>query len=190
MYLKRLLDLTLSITGLLLLGWFILIITFIASIDTNCKGIFKQTRIGQYGKPFKIYKIRTMHPRSGYISSYGRFLRNYKLDELPQLINILIGQMSFVGPRPDIAGYYDHLQGENRKLLELKPGLCSMAALKYYNEEALLVQQENPIKYNDEVIFPDKISLNLEYYDNRSIKEDLRIFTVCLFKICNLGFKR
>ena len=97
------------------------------------------------------------------------------MDELPQLFNILLGQMSFVGPRPDVPGYYDKLQGEARKLLELKPGLCSRAALKYFNEEALLAKKQDPLKYNDEVIFPDKVRMNLEYYYNRSFLEDLRI---------------
>ena len=88
--------------------------------------------------------------------------------------------MSFVGPRPDVPGYYDTLQGEARKLLELKPGLCSSAALKYANEEALLASQKNPLKYNDEVIFPDKIKMNLEYYYRRTFLEDLKILCKCL----------
>lgn len=117
----------------------------------------------------------------GTISRYGNFLRNSKFDELPQLLNILGGQMSFVGPRPDVPGYYDRLQGEARKLLELKPGLCSRAAIKYFNEESLLAQQPDALHYNDTVIFPDKVQMNLEYYYNRSFMEDLRIFWACLF---------
>lgn len=119
--------------------------------------------------------------RSGAISVYGKFLRRSKLDELPQLFNILIGQMSFVGPRPDVPGYYDQLTGEARKLLELKPGLCSRAALKYFDEENLLAKQPNPIHYNDTIIFPDKVRMNLEYYYNRSILEDLKILWACSF---------
>ena len=90
--------------------------------------------------------------------------------------------MSFVGPRPDIPGYYDKLEGENRKILELKPGLISKAALKYYNEETLFKEQTDPLKYNDEVIFPDKVRMNLEYYYNRSFAEDLRIMWLFLTK--------
>lgn len=116
-----------------------------------------------------------MHKHTGCISRYGHFIRRFKLDELPQLLNIFLGQMSFVGPRPDVPGYYDQLRGEARKILELKPGLCSWTALKYIDEETLLQQQENPLKYNDEVIFPYKVKMNLEYYNNLSFREDLRI---------------
>lgn len=152
-----------------------------AFIDTG-KGIFVQTRVGQFGKHFQVYKICSMQSCCGAISGYGRFLRRSKLDELPQLLNILMGQMSFVGPRPDVPGYYDTLQGEARKLLELKPGLCSRAALKYFNEEALLAKQAEPMKYNDEVIFPDKVRLNLEYYQNRSFWGDLKILFECFLR--------
>ena len=124
-----------------------------AYFDTG-KALFCQPRVGQYGRQFIIFKIRTLQTCCGSVSKYGKFLRRSKLDELPQLLNILLGQMSFVGPRPDVPEYYDNLQGEGRKLLKLKPGLCSRAALKYFNEEALLAQQVDPQKYNDEVIFP------------------------------------
>jgi len=146
----------------------------LAYFDTG-KSLFHQNRVGQYGKQFTIFKIRTLQNCCGSISKYGMFLRRFKLDELPQLLNIILGKMSFVGPRPDIPGYYDKLEGEERKILELKPGLISKAALKYYNEEAFLKQQTNPLKYNDEVIFPDKIRMNLEYYYKQSFWEDLRI---------------
>lgn len=164
-----------SLFILLLFGAIILFLMLIVSFDTNSGGIFLQKRIGQYGKPFNIFKIRTINDKTGHISKFGMFLRKSKLDELPQLLNILLGQMSFVGPRPDIPGYYDKLQGEERKILELKPGLISKAAIKYYNEEALLKEQTDPLKYNDEVIFPDKVRMNLDYYYNRSFAEDLRI---------------
>jgi lipopolysaccharide/colanic/teichoic acid biosynthesis glycosyltransferase len=102
-------------------------------------------------------------------------MRKYKIDELPQLLNVFLGKMSMVGPRPDIVGYYDTLIGENRKILELKPGLTSEAALKYRNEEQLLKLQTQPQKYNDEVILPDKVALNLNYYYQRTFFGDLRI---------------
>lgn len=122
-----------------------------------------------------------MHSVSGRISEYGKFMRRYKLDELPQFLNIFLGDMSFVGPRPDIPGYYDTLQGEDRKILELKPGLCSWAALKYYNEDEILRLQQNPLEYNDKVIFPDKVRMNLKYYYTRSFSEDLRIMWRTIF---------
>jgi lipopolysaccharide/colanic/teichoic acid biosynthesis glycosyltransferase len=158
-----------------MVGWVILLIFILACFDTSKFGLFIQPRVGQYGKSFKIFKIRTINDKTGHISKFGMFVRKSKLDELPQLLNILLGQMSFVGPRPDIPGYYDKLQGEERKILELKPGLISKAAIKYYDEEAILKEQTDPLKYNDEVIFPDKLRMNLDYYYNRSFAEDLRI---------------
>ena len=109
------------------------------------------------------------------ISPLGRFLRKTKLDELPQLWNVLIGDMSFVGPRPDIPGYYDILEGEARKVLELKPGITSLASIKYRDEECILKTQNNPSEYNDTVLFPDKVKMNLDYYYNRSFFGDLKI---------------
>ena len=179
---KRLFDLFLSFVLLLIFGWLILLLIILAYFDTG-KGVFLQTRIGQYGKPFSIYKIRSMHKDSERISSYGKFLRRSKLDEFPQFLNILLGQMSFVGPRPDVPGYYDQLQGEDRKILELKPGLCSWTALKYIDEESVLQRQENPLKYNDEVIFPDKVKMNLEYYYHRSFQEDLKILWATAMRV-------
>ena len=102
-------------------------------------------------------------------------LRKYKLDELPELWNVLIGDMSFVGPRPDVPGYADMLQGDDRRVLELKPGITGPASLKYRNEEEILALQDDPIKYNDEVIFPDKVKINLKYLDNWSFFEDIKI---------------
>lgn len=164
------------------MGWVILLATVIASVDTKSFGLFVQERIGQFGKPFNIFKIKSMNDTTQQISSFGRFLRQSKLDELPQLLNILLGQMSFVGPRPDIPGYYDKLEGENRKILELKPGLTSEASIKYTNEEELLAQQVDPLHYNDYVIFPDKVKMNLKYYYNQSIFLDLQILFRTIFR--------
>ena len=116
------------------------------------------------------------------ISALGVFLRKSKIDELPQLYNVLVGDMSFVGPRPDVAGYYDQLQGDARTLLDLKPGITGPASLKYYNEEQLLSQQANPVHYNDTVIFPDKVRMNLDYYYNRSFIYDLKIIINTIFR--------
>ena len=178
---KRIFDLLLSLVGLLAGGWLLFIFWMMASIDTRSNGLFIQERIGQWGGVFKIYKLKTMHPVTANISRLGLFLRKTKIDELPQLWNVLKGEMSFVGPRPDVAGYYDLLEGEARKILELKPGISSEASLKYKNEDWLLAQQDNPLQYNDTVLFPDKVRMNLEYYYHRSFFGDLRIIWRTVF---------
>ena len=178
---KRIFDFIFSLLGLFFLGWIILLCVLIATLDTKSFGIFTQERIGQQGKMFTIFKIKTMNDRLKTISIFGRFLRKSKLDELPQLFNIIKGDMSVVGPRPDVAGYYDLLEGENRKILELKPGLTSEASIKYRNEEILLQNVSNPKKYNDEVLFPDKVKINLEYYYNHNLLIDLKIILKTVF---------
>ncbi|EAZ96266.1 sugar transferase [Flavobacteria bacterium BAL38] len=182
MIFKRIFDIVFSVIGLLFMGWVILLTIVIASFDTKSNGLFTQDRVGQYGRLFKIFKIKSINDTTQQISSFGRFLRQSKLDELPQLLNILIGQMSFVGPRPDVPGYYDKLQGEERKILALKPGLTSEASIKYANEEELLKQHDNPLAFNDSVIFPDKVKMNLEYYFKRSILLDLQIILRTVFR--------
>lgn len=180
--LKRIFDFLLSLFSLLFLFWIILICIFVASIDTKSLGLFFQERIGQQGKSFKIFKIKSMNDTTQKVSAFGNFLRKSKLDELPQLLNILLGQMSFVGPRPDIEGYYDKLQGEERKILELKPGLTSEASIKYANEEEILNHKENPLEYNDTIIFPDKVKMNLDYYYKQSFLVDLQIIVKTLLR--------
>lgn len=171
---KRIFDFTLSLILILILSWFILLLFIISSIIFKSFGLFFQERIGQYGKKFVIFKIKSME-KDKKLNKFGLFIRKYKLDELLQLFNILIGDMSFVGPRPDIAGYYDQLEGENRKILELKPGLTCEASIKYKNEEKFLKKQNNPIEYNDNIIFPDKIKMNLKYYKSQNLFVDLLI---------------
>jgi lipopolysaccharide/colanic/teichoic acid biosynthesis glycosyltransferase len=146
-------------------------------------GFFFQKRIGQYGKEFTIIKIKTIHPVSNKISKWSSFLRKNKLDELPQLFNILIGEMSFVGPRPDVPGYYDTLEGEERQILLLKPGLTSEATIKYVKEEELLKKQKKPLHYNDTIIFPDKVKINLKYYYEQSFLLDLKILVRTIKKM-------
>lgn len=176
---KRLFDIAFSFVALILIGWLIFLGWIAAALDTRQNGFFLQKRVGQYGKLFTIIKLRTI--KNDKISSVGRFLRDTKIDELPQFINVLFGSMSVVGPRPDIQGYYDCLQGEERKILELKPGLTSEASLKYFNEEQLLSEQKNSLEYNDRVIFPDKVRLNLDYYYNKSLFLDVKIIFRTLF---------
>ncbi|WP_196893697.1 sugar transferase [Aureivirga marina] len=186
---KRLFDICFSFFGILILLPIIFLIAISATISFRYNGFFWQKRIGQFGKPFLIFKIRTMYVQrknSNYITvandkrsnKFGHFLRKTKLDELPQLFNIFIGNMSFVGPRPDVEGYADKLEGENRIILEMKPGVTSPASIFFRNEEEILATKENPKEYNDSVIWPKKIEINREYVENWSMKNDLK----CIFK--------
>ena len=176
---KRTFDILFSFAILILFFWLIFIIWILTVIDTKTNGIFLQERIGQYGRVFKIFKFRTLKfdGKSGQqvASKLGRKLRKCKLDELPQLFNVLTGKMSVVGPRPDLSGYYDLLTGENKNILELKPGLTSAASLKYFDEERILQNQDNPQHYNNTVLFPDKVEMNLNYYYQRTFFGDLKI---------------
>ena len=117
------------------------------------------------------------------ITKWGSFFRKTKLDELPSLWNVLQGDMSLVGPRPDVPGYADKLEGSDRRILELRPGITGPATLKYANEEQLLASIDDPIKYNDEVIFPDKVKINLEYLDNWSLWGDSKIIFRTVFRM-------
>lgn len=168
-------DYGLSFLIILILLPLFCILFLISSLDTGFPGIFKQHRIGRFGNTFIIFKFRTFHPKAHTKSAIGIWMRKNKLDELPQLFNILKGDMSLVGPRPDVAGYYDTLVGEDRLILGLKPGLTSEASIKFRNEEEILNQKKNPLKYNDEVLFPEKVKMNLEYYKNLSFKKDAQI---------------
>ncbi len=186
MILKWIFDRLVSMMGLLIL-WPILILVAIM-IRVKMPGgpvIFKQKRVGQDGKLFTMYKFRSMtvsHSGSSVsvagesrITPLGAKLRKYKLDELPELWNVLKGDMSFVGPRPDVPGYADKLEGHDRNILKLKPGITGPASLKYRNEEELLAKIENPQKYNDEVIYPDKIKINLYYLEHYSFLKDIQM---------------
>nr|WP_299396693.1 sugar transferase [uncultured Gelidibacter sp.] len=177
---KRSFDILLALFLLPFLMLPIVILIIIASIDTKASGWFLQERIGQYGKPFKIFKIRSL--KSGvhrlgnmdvYASSFGSFLRTYKLDELPQLFNVLKGDMSFVGPRPDLPGFADVLEGEDRIILEIKPGITGPATLKYRDEELILAKQLDPDTYNRSIIWSDKVEINKKYIKNYSFYLDL-----------------
>lgn len=176
--LKRIFDILFSVLVLLLIWPILVICWFMASLDTNTNGVFIQERVGQYGKLFKIYKWRTIQvnkKKANDISRIGRFLRDYKLDELPQFFNVIKGDMSVVGPRPDLAGYYDRVDKEYRVILQLKPGLTSLASIRYKNEDKILALQENALAYNDTVIFPDKLKMNLAYYAAQSFWGDIKI---------------
>ena len=184
--LKFLFDRLASFFGLLII-WPVLIIVAIL-IKIKMPGgpvFFTQERVGRNGKLFTMYKFRSMtvsHSGSSIsvagesrITPFGAKLRKYKIDELPELWNVLIGDMSFVGPRPDVPGYADILKGEDRDILKLRPGITGPASLKYRNEEELLSHVDDPIKYNNEVIFPDKVRINLYYLHNYSFWTDIKL---------------
>lgn len=186
MFFKSLFDRGASFFGLILLFPVLLVVALLIRIKMpGGPVIFKQERVGRYGRLFIMYKFRSMtvaHSGSSVsvkgesrITPLGAKLRKYKLDELPELWNVLIGDMSFVGPRPDVPGYADNLKGDDRRMLLLKPGITGPASLKYRNEEELLAEQEDPQKYNDEVLFPDKVRINIEYLDNWSFWHDIKI---------------
>lgn len=186
MLLKSIFDRTASFFGLVFLFPVLIVVGILIRIKMpGGPIIFKQRRVGQHGQLFTMYKFRSMtvgHSGSSVsvkgesrITPLGVKLRKYKLDELPELWNVLIGDMSLVGPRPDVPGYADKLEGENRRMLLLKPGITGPASLKYRNEEEILAEQENPQKYNDAVLFPDKVQINIEYLDNWSFWNDIKI---------------
>ena len=184
--LKEVFDRSMALTGIILLMPLMLILALLVAFRMpGAPILFRQKRVGRYGKLFTLVKFRTMTPvHSGSsisvagesrITPLGAILRRYKLDELPELWNVLCGDMSLVGPRPDVPGYADKLSGNDRGILELKPGITGPATLKYRNEEQILAAQDDPQKYNDEIIFPDKVKINLSYLSNHTFIGDLKI---------------
>ena len=184
-------DRIVALIGLIVLFLPLLVIGILIKIDSKGPVFFMQKRIGKDGKPFRICKFRTMHhqlegdtvttaddPR---ITRMGHWLRHSKVDCLTELVNVFIGQMSFVGPRPDVPGYADQLQGDDRRILQLRPGITGPASIKYRDEEKLLAQQADPKVYNDQVIWPDKVKINLEYLDNWTFLGDIRLIIKTVF---------
>ena len=188
---KRIFDILASFFGLIVLIPVFLILAILIKLRMPGPVFFRQRRTGRYGKEFTIIKYRTMivkHAGStvsvrgeNRITPLGAKLRRYKLDELPELWNVLKGEMSFVGPRPDMPEYFQRLEGEEKKILELRPGITGPASLKYANEEEVLASMPDPQKYNDEVIWPDKVRINLDYYYNRTFITDLGIILRTIF---------
>lgn len=182
---KRTFDLVFSLGGLVLLWWLIALCWVAASIDTKQNGFFTQRRVGRHAQAFTVVKLRTMRPVEGVtttattsadprITSTGAFFRRTKLDELPQLWNVLLGQMSFVGPRPDVPGFADRLVGEDRVLLSVRPGITGPATLRFRTEEATLAGVEDPDRYNQQVIWPEKVRINREYVERYRFGDDIR----------------
>ena len=196
--LKFLFDRIVALFGLIVLWPVLLIVAILISIKMpGGPAFFTQQRVGRNGKLFTMYKFRSMtvsHSGSSIsvagesrITPLGAVLRKYKLDELPELWNVLIGDMSFVGPRPDVPGYADKLEGEDRLVLKLRPGITGPASLKYANEEEILAQVANPQQYNDEVIFPDKVKINLDYYYNHTFIGDIKLIFQTVFRSYELA---
>lgn len=190
-FLKRIFDLFCAVLGLVLLWPVILVCCFLAGRDTGASGLYRQKRVGRNGKLFTLYKVRTMRAVEGVtvttstdarITKLGAKLRRYKFDEMPQLLNVLAGHMSIVGPRPDVPGFLDKLEGADRELLKLRPGITGPASLKYRNEEELLAGVQDPERYNATVVWPDKVKINLDYLHNWSFWGDIKIIAKTVFK--------
>jgi lipopolysaccharide/colanic/teichoic acid biosynthesis glycosyltransferase len=182
---KRIFDLTIALLGLIVLAVPMALIAILIGITSGSPILFTQERVGKGGQIFYVKKFRTMSVRSvedssitvagdSRVTAIGSYLRRWKLDELPQLWNVLVGEMSLVGPRPDVPGYADKLQGDDRKLLLLRPGITGPATLAYRNEEEILAKVSDPVQYNNEIIYPDKVRINLEYMENCSLMQDLK----------------
>lgn len=199
MWLKFIFDRVVSLFGLLVLWPVLIVVAILIKIKMpGGPAFFTQKRVGRNGKLFTMYKFRSMTVDHGgssvsvagesRITPFGAKLRKYKLDELPELWNVLVGDMSFVGPRPDVPGYADALTGDDREVLKLRPGITGPASLKYRNEEELLATVDDPQRYNDEVIFPDKVRINRYYLHHYSFWMDIKmIFATVLGKRIEYG---
>jgi lipopolysaccharide/colanic/teichoic acid biosynthesis glycosyltransferase len=192
LFIKHVADWTGALIALLVLGPLMLLIAAAILVIDGRPILFRQVRVGRAGRPFRMYKFRTMTAGTATstvsvvddpnITKLGSFLRRYKLDELPELLNVLKGDMSFVGPRPDVPGFADELQGVDREILALKPGLTGPASIKYAREEELLASVADPVRYNREVIYPDKVRINRQYTATRTLLGDAWIILVTLVR--------
>lgn len=192
--LKRIFDITLSLFGLIILLPFMLIIAILIKIDSKGPVFFKQIRVTKNGKEFKIFKYRTMRVGSdkysqitvgkdGRITKIGSFLRKYKLDEIPQLINVLIGDMSLVGPRPEVPKYVALYTDEQKEILKVRAGITDYASIEFSDENDLLALEEEPEKAYIEKIMPKKIELNKKYLSETSVLTDIKIILLTIKKI-------
>lgn len=181
---KRWFDFSAAAIGLVVLLLPMAAIALVILVTDGKPVLFRQQRVGRHRKLFRICKFRTMTNRPGggsmitvagdaRVTKLGKWLRRLKLDELPQLLNVLVGEMSLVGPRPDVPGYLDRLRGNNARLLELRPGITGPATLVFRKEEEMLARTADPQRYNDEIIFPEKVRLNLAYLESQSLVSDL-----------------
>lgn len=187
---KRLFDLFFASLGLFVLWPLFLIISVLILIKDGFPIFYRQERVGRFGKPFKIWKFRTMKVQNQgpqltvagdkRITPLGQVLRKYKLDELPQLINVLVGEMSFVGPRPEVQKYVDLYNEEQKKILKIRPGLTDLASLKYINENDFLAKSDDPEYFYVNEVMPDKLRLNLKYLEENDLILDTKIIFATL----------
>lgn len=192
---KRIFDLFFSFLGILFLLPIYIIIAILIKIDSNGDILYKQERIGKNGIPFYVLKFRTMIPnafskgaltvgsRDPRVTNIGFYLRKYKLDELPQLFNVFLGEMSFVGPRPEVREYTDLYDQNQKKILSVKPGITDYASIKYRNENDLLANSNDPEKLYIEEIMPNKLELNLQYINNNNVFKDIEIIFSTFYTI-------
>lgn len=192
---KRLFDIISSGIGLLCLAPVFVVMAIWIKLDSRGPVFYRQTRVGRYGRDFRIFKFRSMRvgsdkgrqitvgERDPRITRSGYFIRRYKIDELPQLINVFLGDMSVVGPRPEVRKYVDLYSEEQRKVFQVRPGITDLASIKYSNENELLSQVDDPDTYYIDVIMPDKLAINLEYIRHQSFMGDIKIIFNTLFKI-------
>lgn len=184
---KRLFDIIASGCGLIVLSPLFIILAIWIKLDSKGPIFYKQSRVGQYNKDFLLYKFRSMRVgsdkkglitvgnRDPRITRSGYFIRKYKLDEFPQLINVLIGDMSLVGPRPEVRKYVDLYTEEQMHVLDVKPGITDLASIRYRNENEILENAENPDEYYINVVMQDKLKINLEYISNHSFWYDIAL---------------
>ena len=192
--LKRIFDIILSLFGLIILLPFMLIIAIFIKLDSKGTVFFKQVRVTKNGREFKIFKYRTMRAGSDKysqitvgkddrITKIGSFLRKYNLDEIPQLINVLIGDMSLVGPRPEVPKYVALYTDEQKEILKVRAGITDYASIEFSNENDLLALEKDPEKAYIEKVMPRKIELNKKYLSEISILTDIRIILLTIKKI-------
>ena len=192
---KRLFDLFFSAIGIIVLSPIYLIISLLIIFDSKGGVLYKQERIGKNSVPFNVLKFRTMVPdafakgaltvgsRDPRVTNIGYYLRKYKLDELPQLFNVFFGDMSFVGPRPEVRKYTDLYNNDQKKVLSVKPGITDYASIKYRNENDLLAASKNPEKLYIEEIMPKKLELNMKYINDNNIFKDIKIIVDTFYTI-------
>lgn len=190
---KRLFDITASFFGILILSPLFIFISLWVGLSSKGGVFYKQIRVGKNNKDFKLYKFRSMRVNSdkqglltvgskdSRITKAGYFIRKYKIDELPQLFNVLKGDMSFVGPRPEVRRYVDLYSEEQMKVLSVRPGITDPASIKYRNENDILSSESNPEQYYIQHIMPDKLKINIDYINNRTFVKDIKIIFQTIF---------